>query len=65
MRDIEQANTYESTLRSDQLYRSARATHNGNANSYHIAPRAETPLWVVAFITLAVPAVFLALWVML
>lgn len=65
MRDIEQTNTYESTLRSDPLYRAARATHNGNENSYHVKPRAETPLWLVVFTMLVVPAVFLSLWVML
>lgn len=57
-------NAYDHALAQDERYREARKTHNGCSSSYHV-PRAETPLWVVAFIALVVPAVAIALWVML
>lgn len=57
-------NAYDHALAQDERYREARKTHNGCSSSYHV-PRAETPLWVVAFIALVVPAATLALWVML
>lgn len=58
-------NAYDHGLAADDSYRQARATHNGCNSSYHVPPRAETPLWVVAFIVLVVPAVAFASWVML
>lgn len=57
-------NAYDHALAQDARYLEARKTHNGCSSSYHV-PRAETPLWVVAFIVLVVPAVALASWVML
>lgn len=58
-------NAYDHALAGDDRYRKARQTHNGCNSSYHAPHRAETPMWLVAFIVLVVPAVALASWVML